>query len=324
MSGRYETETKFEDRTKQKLQGLPSVVTEYYYSLISAGSTFATISNYVNYISSFLKYTFGEDCKEDFYKEVKPMHINKYIASLRTKVVKGKVQRTSDSIKAVQWSALNSFFQFLVPDYMTYNPVSNTKRPKNKDNPNVTYLNSEEIAKIYDNIKNTAQKTMLNRDLCLLKLGFNTGLRISALVNIDIDDIDLKHGHITVTEKGDRDYRVLIGENLKQQIELWMEDREKYFGNCDTNALFVSQCKNRISTDAVRKLLTRYSEGATDKNVTPHVMRHSCATALYEKTGDIYLCAKQLHHQQVTTTQRYAEMSQKKQKEAVNILDSLF
>ena len=324
MSGRYETETRFENRAKQKLNELPDVVTEYYYSLVGAGSTFATISNYINYIGAFLSFTFGDNCKANFYTQVRPVHINKYISSLRTKTVGGQTKPTSDSIRAVQWSALNSFFQFLVPDYISYNPVAGTKRPKNKDNPNVTFLTSEEIAKIYDNINNSAPQNMLNRDLCLLKLGFNTGLRISAIVNIDLNDINLKDGYITVTEKGDRDYKVLIGENLKQQIELWIKDREKYFGSCDTNALFVSQCKNRISTDAVRKLLTKYSEGATDKNVTPHVMRHSCATTLYEKTGDIYLCAKQLHHRQVTTTQRYAEISEKKQKEATNILDKLF
>ena len=70
-------------------------------------------------------------------------------------------------------------------------------------------------------------------------------------------------------------------------------------------------------------ILKKYSEGITNKNVTPHVMRHSCATNLYEKTGDIYLCATVLNHQNVATTQRYAEISQAKKKSAANILDNL-
>ena len=324
MSGRYETETKFENRAKDKLHDLPSIVTEYYYNLVGSGSSFTTIDNYINYISSFIKFTFGDNCKEDFYTKVKPMHINKYISSLRTKVVNGKAQKTSDSIRAVHWSALNSFFQFLVPNYTNYNPVADTKRPKIKDNPSVTYLTSEEIAKMYENVKRVAKDNMINRDLCILKLGFNTGLRISAIVNIDLDDIDFNHGYIKVTEKGDRDYKIFIGENLKQQIKIWINDRDKYFSRCDTNALFVSQYGKRISSDAVRKLITKYSKGATDKHVTPHVMRHSCATTLYDKTGDIYLCAKQLNHKNVATTQRYAEISQARQKEATNILDNLF
>ena len=68
--------------------------------------------------------------------------------------------------------------------------------------------------------------------------------------------------------------------------------------------------------------MDRYT-GGIDKKVTPHVMRHSCATNLYEKTGDIYLCAKQLNHSNVTTTQRYAELSQKRRIEAANILDEI-
>jgi integrase/recombinase XerD len=69
-------------------------------------------------------------------------------------------------------------------------------------------------------------------------------------------------------------------------------------------------------------MIKKYSN-IVDKKVTPHVMRHTCATHLYEQTGDIYLCANQLHHANVSTTQRYAEISTKKQKQATNILDNL-
>lgn len=322
-SGRYEKELRFENRTKEKLKALPEVVTEYYYYLVGAGSSFTTVDNYINYISSFLRFTFGEKCKEDFYLKVKSVHINKYISSLRTKTVHGQVKRTSDSIKALHWSALNSFFQFLVPSYIKENPVAETKRPKIKDNPNVTYLTTEEIAKIISNVDNIANERMRNRDLCILKLGLSTGLRVSAIVQIDLDDVDLVNNQIRVTEKGDVDNYVLIGNNLKEQIKLWMTDREKYFDHCSTNALFVSQKKSRLSTDSVGRLVVKYSKGITAKHITPHVMRHSCATNLYEKTGDIYLCAKQLNHKNVSTTQRYAEISRTKQKEAANILDDM-
>ena len=87
--------------------------------------------------------------------------------------------------------------------------------------------------------------------------------------------------------------------------------------------MFISQFNRRISDDMVEELLKKYSHGITDKHVTPHVMRHSCATNLYEATGDIYLCAKQLHHKNVATTQRYAELSKEKQKKAADILDGM-
>ena len=322
-TGRYEKELRYENRTKEKLKKLPNVMTEYYYHLVGAGASFTTIDGYINYISAFIRYTFKDSIKEDFYKEVTSTDINKFIASLRTKEVGGKVQRTSDSIRALHWSALNSFFQFLVPNYIKSNPVAETRRPRIKDNPDVTYLTPEEIAGIYNNVNHNAKRTMKNRDLCIMKLGFSTGLRVSAIVEIDIDDIDFENNQIRVTEKGDRDYYVLIGENLKKQIQLWIQDRNKYFPECKTNALFVSQIRERLSDDAVAKLMRKYAEGATSKKVTPHVMRHSCATNLYDKTGDIYLCAKQLNHRNIATTQRYAEISKQRQREAANILDDL-
>jgi integrase/recombinase XerC len=321
-SGRYEKELVFETRTKNKLEHLPSVMTEYYYHLVGSGSSFITVDNYINYISMFLKFTFNNNTPEDFYLKVKAFHVNKYISSLRTKVVGGQVKRTSDSLRAIHWSALNSFFQFLVPNYIKENPVAETKRPKMKDNPNVTYLTQEEMGKILTNINKTANDKMRNRDLCIVKLGLSTGLRISAIVQIDLDDVDWVNGQIRITEKGDVDHYVMIGDNVKKQIKLWIDDRDKYFPN-NTGALFISQHKKRISPDAVRKLLTKYTEGITDKHITPHVMRHSCATNLYEKTGDIYLCARQLNHKNVSTTQRYAEISKAKQKEAANILDDM-
>jgi site-specific recombinase XerD len=176
---------------------------------------------------------------------------------------------------------------------------------------------------VLKNVEDRAFERMKNRDLCLLKLGFSTGLRISAIVQIDVDDLDLEHNQIRVTEKGDHDDYIIIGENLKSQIKLWLVDRDKYFSRTSSNALFVSQECNRLSDRSVRDLMDKYTYGATDKKVTPHVMRHSCATNLYEKTGDIYLCAKQLHHKNVSTTQRYAELSKEKQKKAASILDGM-
>lgn len=323
MSGRLEKENNLKRKIENRLANAPSIVEEYYYSLVGSGKSYDTAYRYINYVISFINFTFKDNSSEEFYLKVKPLHINKYIASLRNKQVNGKAERTSDSIRAVQWSALNSFFQFLVPDYISNNPVENTVRPKMKDNPKVTYLTPEEIAKVMTNIENNAQKRFKNRDLCILKLGFSTGLRISAIVQIDINDVDLKQNCIRVTEKGDYDNYAMFGDNLKKQIMAWLEDREEYFPNCSSNALFVSQVNQRISDDTVAEMLTKYSNGATDKHVTPHVMRHSCATNLYEKTGDIYLCSRQLNHKNVSTTQRYAELSKEKQKMAANILDDM-
>lgn len=323
MSGKYEKEIKIDNLVKKMLQPMPSILNDYYYSLIGSGKSYVTAKAYIWNVIQFIQFTFGDKCAEDFYLNVNANHINKYIASLRTKKVNGKTERTSDSHKTQNWSSLNSFFQFLVPNYIAKNPVAETNRPKMRDNPNVTYLTVDEITNVLENIEKIANPRMKNRDLSIFKLGFATGLRLSAIIQIDIDDLDLEHNQISVTEKGDHDYHIMIGDNLKAQILLWLEDRKKYFGDIESNALFVSQERKRVSERTMKDLTDKYTCGITDKHVTPHVMRHSCATNLYEKTGDIYLCAKQLNHKNVSTTQRYAELSREKQKKATNILDNM-
>ncbi len=324
MSGRHEKEKQIDTKVLEILKPMPEVLTNYYYSLTSAGKSYRTAKVYIEAVIRFIKYTFGEECKDDFYLNVNVNHINRYVTSLRTKTVNGKIENTSDSYKTTNWSALNSFFQFLIPDYIKTNPVASTTRPKMRDNPTVTYLEKDEVSDIFKNVECTANPRFKNRDLCLVKLGFSTGLRISAILQIDVSDLDLEHNQIKVNEKGDRDFVVMIGDNLKNQIELWLKDRKNYFSDAKTDALFVSREKKRLSVQSARDLLNKYSNGMTDKKVHPHVMRHSCATALYEKTGDIYLCAKQLNHRNVSTTQRYAELSKDRQKKAANILDDMF
>lgn len=323
MSGRYERDLKYDTKTKLKLNDAPSILTDYYYSLIGSGKSNITAYNYICYVMGFLKFTFKDKCPDNFYLDVKSSDINRYISSLRVKNINGEMRKTSDSLKTVHWSALNSFFQFLVPEYINSNPVSNTQRPKMKDNPNVTYLTQEEISNVLKYVENNAPEDLKNRDLCLLKLGFSTGLRVSAIVQIDIDDIDFKSNQIKVNEKGDRDEYVMFGEQLKKQLLLWLKDRKKYFSKCDSKALFITNRNNRLSVAAVEKMIKKYTKEVTDKHVTPHVMRHSCATNLYEQTGDIYLCANQLHHKNVSTTQIYAEISKSRKEEATNILDNL-
>lgn len=323
MSGRYEKEKKFEDRIAEKLKSSPPIMSDYYYHLTGAGRSPMTSYNYLINVMSFVEFTYKDNIPRDFYKHVKPVDINKYIASLRTRDVNGKTERTSDSFRAVQWSSLNSFFQFLIPEHITENPVAYTSRPKMKDKPSVTYLTSKEITALLKYVEFNANDRLVNRDLCWLKLGFSTGLRVSAILQIDIDDIDFENNQIKVTEKGDYDEYVMFGDNLKDQLQACIRDRKYICNDADTNALFISQVGKRLSADMLSKLLKQYAENVTKKKVTPHVMRHSCATNLYEKTGDIYLCSKQLNHKNVATTMRYAEISKEKQREATNILDNL-
>lgn len=323
-NGRLERETEAFRKIEAQLENLPEIFEEYYYALRSEKKSYRTIEEYLKNVRLFMTYMNNTKQKDNFYVDLKPVDINKYLITLETKVVKGEVKPTSSSYRASNWYALNSFFEFLVDNkYIDYNPVSKKSRPKNTDNPSVTYLSEAEIKKMMENIKADAKESMMNRDLCIFVLGVTTGLRVAAIIQMNIEDIDFQNGVIHVIEKRNKSFDVRFGDTLRALLIDWINDRKKYFPEAKTNALFVSQYKDRISYDAVRKLMIKYSNGATTKCVRPHVMRHSCATNLYEKTGDIYLCASQLHHSNVTTTQRYAEISDKSMQKATSILDDI-
>lgn len=321
-NGRLERETKVFDGIEKDLKKMPKVYMDYYYTLRAEKKSYSTIYEYIKSIKKFVDSI--DASGETFYKNITTMDINKYMISLESRQIGKKMKPTSSSFRAHQWYALNSFFEFLVDtDKIEKNPVPPKSRPKLTDNVSVEHLTEEEVSGIIKNIEDNSPKNIKNRDLCIFTLGITTGLRVSAILQMNVEDVDLDNNVIHVVEKRNKSFNVIIGKNTKKYLKNWIADRKKYFNEADTNALFISMKNNRISYDVVQNMLNKYSKGITKKKVTPHVMRHTCATILYEKTGDIYLTSAQLHHSNISTTQRYANMSNKKLKQAASILGNM-
>lgn len=322
LSGRLEQDIKTQTKTEKRLEVLPSVVSDWYYSLIAANKSAGTAYTYVGYIAEFYNFVTKGKVDEDFYQKVTARDVDRYMANIMFKTVKGRRVRTSDSIRGVKHSAINNFFEFCKKrGYTETNVVSMTDRPKTRFVPEVDYLTQSEIRGMAASIKARAPIESRNRDLALFQLGVSTGLRISAMLNLNIEDIDFDKKSLTVSEKGQKTFTVLMGDSTAAQLKTWMADREEFY-HPTTNAMFVTR-RGRMSDDMFNILLKDYAQGVTDKHVTAHVLRHSCATALYEATEDIYVVSKQLHHSNVNVTTRYATISKKKQREAANILDEL-
>lgn len=325
MSGRIEQENKIKGKIEEKLSSLPSIFTAFYSYLEADRKSYATIKHYIEYVSDFMDAVFKDGDKEEFYKYVTVSNIREYIVSLRRRIEDGREVANSDSIQAARWSAVNTFFNFLVlDDYLETNPMNKTKRPKNRKEKPVVYLDENEINTIIDRIKEESKPQFVNRDLAIIALGIGTGMRVGALTQINVEDIDFKNNTIHVIEKGNKERYLSFGTNTRNILSAWLIDRATYFSDAETNALFISQWRQRLTVEGVRKFMKKYADGINGKHITPHKMRSSAATNMVKSGADIQTVANILGHQSVTTTQRYAAVLEENKQKATNALDNMF
>lgn len=169
--------------------------------------------------------------------------------------------------------------------------------------------------------KKYQQKTML-RDVAMLTLFLTTGIRISELIGVNVRDVNLKSNSFLVTRKGGDQSILYFGEETRRALEDYLEERKTKADFSDTSPLFLSLQNKRITARAVEKLVEKYARTAVPlKKITPHKLRSTYGTLLYENTGDIYLVADVLGHKDVNTTRRhYAAMSEEHRKLAAGVV----
>lgn len=324
MTGRLEKEIKERDKMQEKLKSLPPVIGDFYYYLEASDKSYTTIKNYINYVVHFMMYCTNGKKTHNFYKNVTSSTINMYMSSLKFGTNSdGKDIKIGNSIRATRWSALNTFFTFLKSNNLiSLNPIEQTFRPSGKKDKQVVYLTEDEIKTCINNVNTSSEGRFRNRDLCIISMGISTGLRVSAITQINIEDIDFTNNTIRVIEKGNKYRTINFGENLREKIIAWINDKDAFYPDIETNALFISRNKNRISVSAVENLLKKYTQNI-NKNITPHKLRATCATNLYKKTKDIYLVSSQLGHANIATTKIYTEVDNESTLRAAKILDDL-
>lgn len=326
MNGRLEKEILAQKYMEDKLKDLPEIFKNYYLYLRAAKKTYSTIKVYMNGIIRFAKFVEGDKITNGFYKNVKPETIEEFLISLETTTKNGQITRMGTDAQCTYWSYLNAFFEFLAKrDYIKENVVTKTSRPKNTDEHQTVYLDKREIKKLMSAVNNNKDKVTRLRDATLIELGIKTGLRCSALINIDLPDINFDENYIQVVEKGSKTRKIGIGENTKSMLVEWIKVRQQNFPNANTSALFVSQKNNRLSPSAANDMLKKYAKAAgITKKVTMHKLRSSAATNLAAAGVSIQAIANQLGHSSTVVTQRYISVLSEEKKRTVDVLDNLF
>ena len=324
MGGRLEKENRARKEMEKRLSDLPEIFTLFYEWMDARDKSYTTMKNYINHVIEFMNFVEGEDASEKFYKKVTDRHIEKFMISIRRQVVNGEEIEVGDDIRAAKWSSLNTFFKFLSQKkHIEHNPMAQTERPKIRTKHSVTYMTPSEIKSVFDRIEKEAGPRFKNRDACILAVGLSTGLRVSAITNIDIEDIDFKENTIKVIEKGRKARSIKFADNLKNALIIWINDRQEQFDGKETGPLFISRQGNRMSVDTVRDVVNKYTDHLP-KHITPHKLRSSAAMNLYSNGVGILTIASVLGHENVSTTQRYTRAYDEEQAQATNILDNMF
>ena len=287
MNGRVEIENKIQKKIEGKIKNLPQIFEDFYNYLESDRKSYGTCERYIDYVYDFMKYITRENYVEDFYKNVTVADVRSYISSLRRRNEHGEEVKNGDSIQAARWSALNTFYNFLVlDDYLATNPMAKTKRPKDKTTKEIVFLEKDEINQILDKIKSDENNKFMNRDLAIVILGISTGLRVGALVQINVDDIDFRTNTIKVWEKGDKERSIKFGTNTRAILSQWIMDRESYFDDLETNALFISQWRDRITTEGLRKVLKKYTKGFSQRDLIERIKAIRDSKSNYRETPE--------------------------------------
>ena len=324
LTGRLEKEEKFYQRMEEKLKDLPPILSEYFVSMRANRKSYTTISVYMNNILHFVRFVVKGDIANDFYKSITSSDVEKYMISLETRKTKDGIKKTGDDILQARWSSLNYFFNWLVKrGYIEENPIVTVERPKNQTEHKVTYLTKVEINKLYRAIDNNPSEIVAMRDKTLISLALATALRISAIVNINIEDVDLENDVINVIEKRQKVRAIAFGEQTKNMLQEWIDVRKNKYVDVDTTALFVSRNKSRLSVDAVGDLLDKYCDEAGIKRITPHKLRATAACMLAKAGIPVKAIAKQLGHNNTQTTMRYIDVFEEDVEKAKNILDGV-
>lgn len=258
-----------------------------------------TINGYDYEITKFLDYLNNNHLD---YKKINLDMIRNYLKYLDS--LKYKKNSISKNL-----SSLRSFYKFLTEEKVVLNnPFKNISNPK-KDKKLPDFLNYEEINKLFDSADTTTPLGLRNR--CILELLYDTGIRVSELVNLKINDIEFDKKIINILGKGKKERIVYYGDYLQEVLGKYINDSRKYLlNNKLSEYLILNNNGSKITTRGVEYIIDKMvNEAAIKHKISPHVLRHTFATHMLNGGADIKSIQQLLGHESLSTTGIYTHIT---------------
>lgn len=300
ITGKQEHIAKTEAKMREILKGQPDYMTGFYNSMVNSSrtSSYMTRRNYTYAVIRFM------DIVRKPYDQIRYDDIMTFMINDRLKP-NGEPKGVSHDITT--YSALSRFFKYLMDsERISKNPMQNIERPSSKSNKTMkkVTLTQKEINSIIRKIRKGGGKFAL-RDELIIALLVTTGMRRTALTEINLSDIDLREKTIQIIDKETKHRTFDLSDHTIDLINRWCEVRKALMRNVsNSDALFISSRYQRITQEGVALIVKKWC-GTTEKHITPHKLRATCATLLAESGSDLYEVQHHLGHNSPQTTERY-------------------
>ena len=344
MNFKEETEKKDISRVNEYLRILPEYVKDYIVH-IRTTTTPKTRLEYVKDIKFFLDYVSNEifsdemqtnEITTEVLNTLKKKDFDRYFDYLQYYKRDGKTYSNSETSIKRKLSAIKGFMTYLYEEnLLDENAITKVKNPKLRHK-EIIYMDQDETYDFLnvvesggnDKVKLTPKqeqyhKIQSTRDLAICYLMLSTGIRVSECVGLNMNDVDFKKSSLHIIRKGDKEAYVYFSDEAADYLMDYIEQR-RHIETRDGHeeALFLSSRKSRITDRSVENIIKKYAKRSVPmKHITPHKLRSTFATQLYEKTGDIYLVADDLGHESIQTTKRYSQLTNKRKREHRNMLN---
>ena len=324
-------------KLRELLAGLPSFCTQFFRGIEDTTAARTRIA-YAYDLRIFFEFLHENNsvCAKmeivDFplsiLNEIGREDIEEYMEYLSYYVKDGVEYMNDERGKKRKLASLRSFYNYhFRNELISQNPAVLVPLPKLHDK-EIIRMEPNEVAILLDEVEDGSGLTRKElsyhkktrfRDLALLTLLLGTGIRVSECVGLDLNDVDFDNQRIKVRRKGGYEDTVYFGEEVAAALQEYLEERNHTIplpGH--ENAFFLSMQNRRITVRSVENLVKKYTSRVTTmKKITPHKLRSTYGTTLYQETGDIYLVADVLGHKDVNTTRKhYAAMKDENKRKA--------
>lgn len=314
MTGREEINHVIHEKLIRKTAENP-LLRGFLIDMEASGLEIKTCQTYLNMVMHFENFLNKDICKSTVDD------INNYLYSIK------QGDKPQTHLRTV-WYCLNRFFGYLLRiGKVEENIMVKVIKPKAKPSREVEriYLAPEELNLMLESANQIENEWFRLRDTAILRLMMETGIRRSAVVSINVDDYDIDNRQIRITDKENKTTIFPLSLELTLAIGRWIVIRARSKNlKSGEQALFLAENRHvRISPDGISEIVKMHSQCIPNKHVTPHKIRASFATNLYNATGDIRLVQECMNHADISTTELYVQSDGRNRKKAVDIIAGL-